>query len=192
MIAVRARTSPQGVASVAGTLVLAGVAVAFAVSGALSMPAVGGLVALVVGVLGLALFGARLVVTAGRAVSGRPVLEIDEHGVCLPAAWPWSRARDRRLSWPDVASVVVWNETLPRGRVRSVRHVAFLPTEERAAEAGAVPGVELLALRLEDVPGTATPHWSTAFPPRATMPPEAVLEEVRRLGGVRIVDAGSR
>ncbi|MCO5972007.1 hypothetical protein [Actinoallomurus soli] len=192
MIAVRARTSRQDLTSAAGTLVLLLVSVAFAVSGALSLPAVGGVVALVVGVPGIALFGARLVATAGRAVSGRPVLEVGEHGVCVPAAWPWSRARDRRLSWPEVASVVVWNETLPRGRMRSFPRVAFLPVGERAAEAGAEPGVELLALRLEDVPGTATLHWSAALPPRATVSLETVLEEVRRLGGVRIVDARSR
>lgn len=191
MIAVRARVSGQGVVSVGGTLVLLLVAVTFAVSGALDLPAVGGVVALLVGVAGIALFGARLMATAGRAVSGRPVLEVDERGVCLPAAWPWSRGRDRRLSWPEVASVVVWNETLPRGRTRSLPRVAFLPVAARAAEAGAEPGVELLALRLEDVPGTATLHWSAALPPRATVPLEAVLEEVRRLGGVPVVDARS-
>ncbi|MFL6055817.1 MAG: hypothetical protein ACJ72W_23380 [Actinoallomurus sp.] len=192
MIAVRARTSPQGVASAAGTLLLVLVSVAFAVSGALSLPAVGGVVALLVGLPGIGVFGARLVATAGRAVSGRPVLEVDERGVCLPAAWPRSRARDRRLPWPEVAAVVLWSEVLPRGRARSVQHVTFLPTEERAAAAGAAPGIELLTLRLDDVPGTATLHWSAALPPRATVPLETVLDEVRRLGGVQVVDARSR
>jgi hypothetical protein len=192
MIAVRARISAQGVAAVAGTSVLVAVSAAFVAGGALGLPAAGGVVALAVGVLGLVLFGGRLVATAGRALSRRPVLEADEHGVRLPAAWPWSRGRDRRLSWPDVAAVVVWSREPPRGRARPVEHVAFLPGEERAAEAGAAPGVELLALGLRDLPGAATLHWSVALPPRATVPLEAVLAEVRRLGGVPIVDARAR
>ncbi|GAB3985879.1 hypothetical protein GCM10029978_099890 [Actinoallomurus acanthiterrae] len=191
MIAVRSRASAQGVIAATGTLVLVAVSVAFAVSGARDVTAVGGMVALAVGVAGIALFGGGLVVAAGRAVSGRPVLEVDEAGVRLPAAWPWSRSRDRRLPWPEVAAVVVWSREIPRGRQRVVEHVAFLPTEERAEGSSPPPSAELLAMGLDDVPGVATLHWSVEVSPGWDTDLATVLTEIHRRG-VPTADVRSR
>lgn len=189
---VRRRAWPHDAVAAAWAAVLLAVSVAFAVSGARALPAFGGVLLLVVGVAGAALFAGRLVVVTGRAASGRPVLELDEREVRLPAAWPRSRANDRRLAWPDVAAAVVWREGMPRGRRVPPVRLSVLPTAEHAARTAPPPSPELVALRLEGVPGAATLRWSVTLPADAEADLDALLADVRRLGGIPVVDARSR
>ncbi len=189
MRAVRQRAWPHDVKAAAWAAVLLAVSVAFAVSGVRGLPAFGGILLLTVGAAGTVLFAGRLVVVTGRAASGRPLLEMDEREVRLPAAWPRPRARDRRLAWPDVAAAVVWREGVPHGRRTPGVHLSILPTAEYAARTLPPPSPELLALRLEGVPGAATLRWSVTLPPGADADLDALLAQVRHLGGIPVVDA---
>src|SRR3569833_59323 len=78
--------------------------VIFGASGVPSLPGVGAVLYLLVGVAGVLLCTAGLAATAGRLLARRPVLGLDDRGVRLPAPWPWPRARDRCLGWAAQAA----------------------------------------------------------------------------------------
>ncbi|MCO6009526.1 hypothetical protein NE236_31600 [Actinoallomurus purpureus] len=192
MTAVRRRTATQDVAAAARVTVLLAVSVAFVAGGARGLPAFGGVLFLIVGASGIALFGGRLVLSVGRVAGRRPVLELDEREVRLPAAWPRSRADDRRLAWPEVASVVLWSQAALRGRrLRSVEQLTFLPTAERAEGSPPPPSAELLAMGLDDVPGVATLHWSIEVSPGWDTDLATIFAEIHRRG-VPTADVRSR
>jgi hypothetical protein len=146
---------------------------------------VGAVLYLVVGVAGTALCVAGLLTTAGRLLAHRPVLELDEHGVRLPAPWPWPRSRDRFVPWTDTAAVVLWSGATPRGRRATADRLAFLPTRETAEQAPSPPSAELLALRLDELeldglPAVATARWATTISPGWRPGVDEVLAEIRR------------
>jgi hypothetical protein len=159
-------------------LVLLAFSAVFTVTAVPALPGVGAVLYLVIGVAGVLLCLAGLVTMAGRLLARRPVLEIDERGVRLPAPWPWPRARDRSLGWADLAAVVVWSRPVPRGRRGVVDRLAFLPVRDDAD--GAPPSPELLALGLDDLPGVATGRWAVAVSPGWDPGVDDVLAEVRR------------
>ncbi len=134
--------------------------VVFAVAAVPALPHAGAVLFLLVGVAGTVVFAGGLVAVAGRVVAGRPVLVLDERGVRLPAPWPWPGSRDRLLTWPEVAAAVVWNRPVPRGRHSVAETLAFLPTTPAAERTGAPPSAELVALRLDGLPGYPTAEWS--------------------------------
>jgi hypothetical protein len=159
-------------------LVLLAFSLVFAVTAVPALPGVGAVVYLLVGVAGVLLCAAALLTMGGRLVTHRPVLELDEQGVRLPAPWPWSRARDRFVRWADLASVVVWSSPVPRGRRGLADHLAFLPAHDDAGRTP--PSAELLALGLDDLPGVATAHWAVAVSPGWDPGVDEVLAELRR------------
>lgn len=150
----------------------------FVVAAIPALPRVGAVLYLLVGVAGVLLCVAGLAATAGRLLARRPILELDEHGVRLPAPWPWPRARDRFLSWADLGAVVLWSSPVPRGRRGLVEHLAFLPASERGR-----PSPELLALSAipaTGLPGVPTTDWSIPISPGWDPGVDEVLAEVRR------------
>jgi hypothetical protein len=183
---VRRRPVRGDLRSAGCALVLVAFSVVFAVAAVPALPGAGAVLFLVVGVAGTLVFTAVLVTTAGQLLDRRPVLELDDEGVRLPAPWP--RRRDRVLTWPDVAAAVVWNRPVPRGRRGLAEYLAFLPAAEGA---GVVPSAELLALGLEDVPGVATAHWATQIHPGWDTGADEIIAEIRRRG-IPAVDARTR
>jgi hypothetical protein len=181
---VAADVRPAGCASV----VLA-FSVVFVVSAAPGLgrgSAAGAVLYVTVGVAGIVLCAGGLVTAAVRLLAGRPVLELDDQGVRLPAPWPWPRARDRFLRWADVAAVVLWSNPVPHGRRALADHLAFLPTRESAGPAS--PSAELHALIQAEpaesarVPGVATAHWALPVSPGWDAGVEEIIAEVRRHG----------
>jgi hypothetical protein len=152
----------------------------FAATAIPALPRVGAVLYLLVGVAGVLLCVAGPAATAGRLLAHRPILELDEHGVRLPAPWPWPRAGDRSLGWTDLGAVVLWSSPVPRGRRTLVEHLAFLPTSEGAERIQPPPSAELLALSPEDLPGVPTTRWSIQISPGWNPGVEEVLAEVRR------------
>jgi hypothetical protein len=185
------RPDPDDARPVGCALVLLAFSAVFAVAAVPSLPGAGAVLYLLVGAAGILLCTAALVTTAGRLLARRPVLELDERGVRLPAPWPWPRSRDRFLGWPDLASVVVWNGSSPRGRRALTGHVAFLPTDAAAERTLPPPSAELLALHLDHLPGVASAHWSAQIQPGWDTEAEQIMAEVRRHGRPA-VDARSR
>jgi hypothetical protein len=183
---VRSDARPAGCA-----LVLVAFSVVFAVAAVPSLPGAGAVLFLVVGVAGALLFASGLVAMTGQVLGRRAVLELDDQGVRLPAPWPWPPARDRLLRWSDVAAAVVWNRPVPRGRRGLAEHLAFLPTAESAERSLPPPSAELLALRLDDLPGVATAHWATQIHPGWDTGTEEIIAEIRRRG-LPAVDARTR
>jgi hypothetical protein len=175
---VRRRPSPGDARPVGCALVLLAFSVIFAVTAVPALPGLGAVLYLLVGVAGTALCTAGLVTAAGRLLGRRPVLELDEEGVRLPAPWPWPRTRDRSVRWADLAAVVLWSSPVPRGRRGLADHLAFLPTPEGAGQAR--PSAELVALSLEDLPGVATADWAVDVSGGWHPGVEEILTEARR------------
>ena len=191
LMRVRRRPAPGDARPVGCATVLLVFSLVFAVASVPSLPGFGAVVYLLVGVAGTVLFAGGLATLAGQLLSGRPVLELDEKGVRLPAAWPWPRTRDRFLPWPDVAAAVVWSRPTGHGKRTPPGSLAFLPTSEHAEETEAAPSAELLALRPPDLPGTATEHWSLPVLPGWDSALDDVLAAVRERG-VPAADTRSR
>lgn len=183
------RPVPGDVRPVGCAVVLLVFSAVFAVAAVPSLPRAGAVLYLLVGVAGVLLCGVGLATAAGRLLARRPVLELDEDGVRLPAPWPWPRTRDRVLDWTDLASAVVWHTPSPRGR--AVTGLAFLPTTAAAERIGPPPSAEILALGLDDVPGVASARWATRIQPGWDTDAERILAEVRR-HGLPAVDARTR
>jgi hypothetical protein len=145
--------------------------------------AAGAVLYVTVGAAGILLCAGGLVTAVVRLLAHRPVLELDDQGVRLPAPWPWPRARDRFLRWADVAAVVLWSSPAPRGRQALADHLAFLPTPESAGHAS--PSAELHALiqaEPDGVPGVATAHWALPVSPGWDAGVDEIIAEVRRHG----------
>jgi hypothetical protein len=96
------------VAQVVGRLLLTGVSVTFIVGGAADPVSFGGVLFLLLGVAGVALFGSDALVLTGNLVARRPVLEIDDEGIRRPAGWP--RRASKLLRWDDLAAVGAWSQ----------------------------------------------------------------------------------
>ena len=174
------RPVPGDARPVGCAFVLLVFSVIFAASAVPSLPGVGAVLYLLVGVAGVLLCTAGLAATAGRLLARRPVLELDDRGVRLPAPWPWPRARDRSLVWTDLAAVVLWSSPVPRGRRAMADHLAFLPTSDGAERVRPAPSAELLALTPDDLPGVPTTHWAIPISPGWDPGLDDVLAEVRR------------
>jgi membrane protease YdiL (CAAX protease family) len=170
-------------------LVLLAFSVVFTATAVPALPGLGAVLYLIVGVAGVLLCAAVLLTAAGRFLGRRPVLELDAHGVRLPAPWPLPRARDRCARWADVAAVVLWSSPAPHGRRALTDQLAFLPAPGSAGPAA--PSAELLALHLDDLPGLPSTRWAIRLHPGWDADPEEILAEVRRRG-LPAVDARTR
>lgn len=153
-VRVRLRFTPRTATQVIGRLLLTGVSVTFIVGGASDPASVGGVLFLLLGAAGVALFGSSAVTMIGNLAGRRPVLEIDDPGVRRPAGWP--RRASRLLRWDDLAGVCAWSQGIPGTRGHH-HHLTFLP---RGAAGRPAPGAEILAIKVNGVPGAPEPRWS--------------------------------
>jgi hypothetical protein len=155
-VRVRLRATPRTVAQLAGRLLLTGVSALFIVGGAADPASFGGVLFLLLGAAGVALFGSGALVMTGHLAAMRPVLVIDDQGVRRPAGWPRPRRADGLLRWEELVAMGAWSQGIPTGRGHR-QYLAFLP---RGAAGHAAGGAEILAIKMAGVPGVAEPRWS--------------------------------
>jgi hypothetical protein len=170
---VRRRATAVGVRKTLTAVILAVTSVLFIVGGSAHPASFGGILFILLGVAGLVLCAAAGLVFAGQATGRRPVLELDDQGIRVPAVWPRSRRADRVLPWSELAAVCAWSQGPPsggRGGALLPHHLAFLPAADPSAagSAGRTPpenGAELLAIKLTDVACVPTLRWSVPVRP---------------------------
>lgn len=179
------RPTRRMIAQVIGRLALTGVSAAFIVGGAADPASFGGVLFLLLGVAGVALFGSDALVLTGNLAARWPVLEIDDEGIRRPAGWP--RRASRLLRWDDLAAVGAWSQGIPTGRGHR-HHLLFLPRAEQETRSPAA-GAEVLAIKMNGVPGVADPRWSI---PVSDAWDHSVEEIVRAVRGHRDVPFADR
>lgn len=83
---------------------------------------------IVVGGLAVLLFGGGGLLASTKALSRRPVLELDSEGVSVVVPWPQTRTDDRRMRWDEVSAIVAHTQLLPfRGGSARHEYLAFVP-----------------------------------------------------------------
>jgi hypothetical protein len=192
---VRLRATAPGVRGFLTALITAVTSALFVVGGAAHPATFGGVLFILLGVAGLALCAAGALVFLGQATGRRPVLELDDQGVRVPAVWPRSRRADRVLPWPDLAAVCAWSQGPPsgsRGGSDFPHHLAFLPAAGSPATSAAISpatggegrtppenGAELLAVKVADVACVPTLRWAVPVRPGWDTTVEEVAKAVR-------------
>ncbi len=179
---VRLRPTRRMIAQAVGRLLLTGVSVTFIVGGAADPVSFGGVLFLLLGAAGVALFGSDALVLTGNLVARRPVLEIDDEGIRRPAGWPLRSSR--LLRWDDLAAVGAWSQGIPAGRGHR-QYLTFLP---RGAAGHPAAGAEIVAIKLTGVPGVAEPRWSIPVSDAWDRSVEDVVHAVRRHRSVPFAD----
>ena len=187
--AVQVRVTWRGVWRLAAFAILFLASVGFVAGGAMRGAGVGSVVVMVLGVAGLGLFGAGLLVSAGGMLSRRPVLELDAGGVRRPAGWPLPRRSGRTLPWDEVAAITALRRGVGGTRRGEQDYLVFLPTPELAEMARTAERAHLVALTMRDVPATAAAvPWCFAVEPGwdATLP--EIVKQARRRRRVPVID----
>ncbi|MEV0665127.1 hypothetical protein ACIBI3_40155 [Actinomadura luteofluorescens] len=187
--AVRVRVTWRGVWRVAAFVILFLASLAFVAGGVMRGAGAGSVVVMVLGVAGLGLFGAGLLVSAGSMLSRRPVLEFDGGGVRRPGRWPLPRRSGRTLPWDDVAAITALRRGVGGTRRGEQDYLVFLPTPELAEMARTSERAPLVALTMRDVPATAAAvPWCFAVDPGwdATLP--EIVKQARRRRRVPVID----
>ncbi|MGI8330784.1 hypothetical protein ACRYCC_12530 [Actinomadura scrupuli] len=136
VLEVRLRPGAPGLRKLLTGVITAGASVLFIVGGAAHPTGFGGILFILLGAAGLALCAAGALVFAGQATGRRPVLELDDQGVRVPAVWPRSRRADRLLPWSELAAVCAWSQGPPSGGRRDTlfpQRLAFLPADPPGA-----------------------------------------------------------
>jgi hypothetical protein len=165
-----------------GRVLLTVVSVLFVVGGATDPASFGGVLFLLLGVAGVALFGGSALAMMGGLLARRPVLEIDDAGVHRPAGWPLRTGR--LLRWDDLAAVGAWSQGISADRGHR-QYLAFLPR----GEADHPPaGAEILAIKMAGVPGIAEPRWSIPVSEAWDRTIDDVVTAVRRHRDVPFAD----
>jgi hypothetical protein len=179
---VRMRFTRRTAGQLAGRLLLSCVSVAFIVVGAADPASFGGVLFLLLGVAGVAMFATGAIAMIGTVLAGRPVLEIDDEGVRRPGAGPF-RA-ERLLRWDELAAVCAWSQGIPAGRGHH-HYLTFLPRGEADHPP---PGAEILAIKVKGLPGVPEPRWSIQVGSGWDTAVENVVAAVRRYTDVPCVD----
>jgi hypothetical protein len=165
---VRLRATAPGVRGFLTALITAVTSALFVVGGAAHPATFGGVLFILLGVAGLALCAAGALVFLGQATGRRPVLELDDQGVRVPAVWPRSRRADRVLPWPDLVAVCAWSQGPPsggRGGSDFPHHLAFLPGAGGEERTPPENGAELLGVKVADVACVPTLRWAVPVRP---------------------------
>ncbi len=191
--AVRDRITWRAAGQIIALLILFAASAAFVSGGVMGGADVGGVAFTLLGVAGLALFGAGLLMAAGGVVARRPVLEFSADGVRRPPRWPVPLRRARTLPWDDVAAIAALRRGVPGGRRGELDYVVFLPTAELAEMARTAERPALVTLTMRDVPATAAAvPWCFAVGPGwdATLP--QIVKRARRHRAVPVIDRRGR
>ncbi|WP_433467511.1 hypothetical protein [Spirillospora sp. CA-128828] len=189
VFAVRNRVTWRGIWQLAAFVILFLASVAFIAGGVLRGAGVGSVAIMILGVAGLVLFGAGLLVSAGGMLARRPVLELDGDGVRRPARWPLPRRAGRTLAWDDVTAITALRRGVGGTRRGEQDYLVFLPTPELAELARTSERPPLVALTMRDVPSTAAAvPWCFAVEAGwdATLP--EIVKQARRRRRVPVID----
>jgi hypothetical protein len=189
LFAVRIRVTWRGAGQSLAFLILFAASVGFVTSGVVRGAGVGSAVFMVLGVAGLVLFGAGLLLSAGGMLARRPVLELDGDGVRRPARWPLPRRAGRTLPWDEVAAIAALRRGMAGTRRGEQDYLVFLPAPELADMARTSERPQLVALTMRDVPATAAAvPWCFAVDQGwdATLP--QIVKEARRRRRVPVID----
>lgn len=189
VFAVRVRVTWKGVWQLVAMSILFAASAGFVAGGVMGGASVGGVLFTVIGVAGLALFGAGLLMTVGGALARRPVLELGGDGVRRPARWPLPRRAARTLPWADVTAIAALRRGVAGTRGGERDYLVFLPSPELAELARTAERPRLVALTMRDVPATAQAvPWCFAVEPGwdATLP--RVVKEARARRRVPVID----
>ncbi|MCP9970679.1 MULTISPECIES: hypothetical protein [Actinomadura] len=187
--AVRNRVTWRGAGQLTAFAILFLASAGFVTSGVVRGAGVGSVAFMVLGVAGLALFGAGLLASAGATLARRPVLELDGDGVRRPARWPLPRRSGRALAWDEVAAITALRRGVGGTRRGEQDYLVFLPAPELAELARTWERPRLVALTMRDVPATAAAvPWCFAVEPGwdATLP--EIVKEARRRRRVPVID----
>ncbi|TYK49154.1 hypothetical protein [Actinomadura decatromicini] len=189
VFAVRQRVTWRGTWRLVAFLILFLASVAFVTGGIVRGAGVGSVTITVLGVAGLAMFGAGLAVSAGGMLTRRPVLELAADGVRRPARWPLPRRSGRVLPWPEVAAVAALRRGVGGTRRGEQDYLVFLPTEELAELARTSERPHLVALTMRDVPATAAAvPWCFAVDEGWDATLAQVVKQARRFRRVPVID----
>ncbi|WP_067455481.1 hypothetical protein [Actinomadura macra] len=189
VFAVRNRVTWWGVWQLLALLILCLASAGFVGGAVMRGTGVGSLAFLLLGVAGLALFGAGLVMSAGGMLARRPVLVFDADGVRRPARWPLPRASGRVLPWTDVTAITALRRSVAHGRGAEQDYVVFLPTAELAELARTAERPRLVALTMRDVPATAEAvPWCFAVEAGWDARLPQIVKQARRRRPVPVID----
>ncbi|WP_329519659.1 hypothetical protein [Spirillospora sp. NBC_01491] len=193
VFAVRTRPTWRGFWQLTAFVILFLASAGFVASGLMRREGAGSVVFVVLGMAGIALFGAGMMVSIGAMLARRPVLELTDGGVRRPARWPLPRRTDRTLPWERLTALTALRRGVAGARGGEQDFLVFLPTAELAAMARTAERPQLVALTLRDVPATAAATgWCFAVEPGwdATLP--QIVKQVRRRNAVPVVDRRTR
>jgi hypothetical protein len=161
----------------------------FVAGGIARWPGTASAITVVLGALGLAVFGAGLLGALGGVLGRRPVLELTDEGVRRPARWPLPRRADRVLPWSRVVALAALRRGLPGTRRGEQDYLVFLPSDELMELARTAERPSLVVLTLTDVPVTAeAAPWCFAVEPGWDAPLKEIVVQVRRRHEVPVID----
>jgi hypothetical protein len=190
---VRTKASWQGAWQLVALLILVLASAGFVAGGLIRGTGARSLIVIVLGLLGLALFGAGLLGATGRVLGRRPVLELTGEGVRRPARWPLPRRGDRVLPWSRVVALAALRRGVPGTRRGEQDYLVFLPSDELAEMARTAERPRLVVLTLTDVPATAeAASWCFAVEPAWDVPLKEVVSQVRRRHEIPVIDRRTR
>ncbi|WP_395111008.1 hypothetical protein [Actinomadura sp. SCN-SB] len=190
---VRTRRSWQAVWQLVAFLILVLASAGFVGGGLIRGTGSRSLVVIILGTMGLVLFGAGLLGAVGRVLGRRPVLELTDEGVRRPARWPLPRRADRLLPWSRVEALAALRRGVPGTRRGEQDYLVFLPSDELVELARTAERPRLVALTLTDVPATAeAASWCFPVEPSWDAPLKEVVVQVRRRREVPVIDRRKR
>jgi hypothetical protein len=189
VFAVRNRVTWRGIWQAVAFLILFVASVGFITSGVVAGMGVGSVTFMLLGVAGLVLFGAGLLLSVGGMLARRPVLVLDGDAVRRPPRWPMPRSAGRALPWDEVAGIAALRRGMAGTRRGEQDYLVFLPDPELAELARTSDRPQLVALTMRDVPSTAAAvPWCFAVEQGWDATLAEVVKEARRRRRVPVID----
>ncbi|MEU5884903.1 hypothetical protein [Spirillospora sp. NPDC047279] len=186
---VRGRLTWRNTVSITACLILVIASVGFIAGGLMRGMSAGSVLFVVMGVAGLALFGAGLSTSTGMLISRRPLLVLEPAGVRRPARWPLPRRSDRVLPWAEIHGMCAVRRGLASAKRGELDHLVFLPSADLLELARTAERPQLVALTLPDVPMTAAAaRWCFAIDSGWTASLKEIVSEARRRHEIPVVD----
>ncbi|MBW8481358.1 hypothetical protein K1Y72_03170 [Actinomadura sp. PM05-2] len=197
---VRARPTWRAAGQLLACVLLVLASAGFVAGGLLGDAGVGGAAFLALGAVGLVLFGAGTLLSAGALLARRPVLVLEEGGVRRPARWPLPRRADRFLPWDEVHSLAALRRGVEGRRRGEQEHLVFLRSAELTELARTADRPMLVALTLSDIPpsaglpaGAGRAHeWCVLVQPGWDVTLPELVKQIRARRPLPVVDRRSR